>query len=154
VIVHWERAEAVYILGDLLHFKYGLECRLLLEWKELIEYYAERGIKFTALAGNHDLPWSNERSAISLLPGRILTSPLVEIIEGTMYAYLPWFPPEDFKHHSQQLAYQAMAHPGLKFLFSHVSLAEGFVSPSNYQVETQIRMGDLYPDTWDHVWVN
>lgn len=150
-----EGAEAVWILGDFLHFKYGLECRLLLECNELIEYYEKRGIGFTCILGNHDEPWPNtpELSPLNLLRGQILSQPYVWHNRGTMYAFLPWSEPDTFKEQSKDLAIAARGHLGLKFLFSHVSLAEGYVSPSNFQADSQIRMGDLYPDVWDKVFL-
>lgn len=156
-IAEREGAEYVFWLGDMLHFKYGLELRLLLEEAEIVREYRRRGIKTRMLPGNHDKPFAKERDKVAIkLIGdeeEIVCKPRVEIVEGTMYAYLPWFPPDEFKQYSNQLAEQASRHPGLKFLFSHVSLAEGFVSPSNYQVEQQIRMGDLHPDVWDKVFL-
>lgn len=148
-------AKAVCWLGDFLHFKYGFEMRLLLEIEELIVEYKRRGIETYGIPGNHDKPWEEEadKVALRLLSGQWYCDAQCIEIEGTLYGFLPWFPAAQFAEESKKLARTAMDHSGLKFLFSHTPLQEGFVSPSNYQIETQIRVADLYPDAWDKVFL-
>lgn len=141
--------------GDLLHYKYGLEARLLLAWSEVIERYEAQGVYTVMIPGNHDKPWEQERhlTSIGLLPGTLHLEPYCENVGGILLGHLPWFPPAEFRTHSHALAQEAAKFTGQKFLFSHVPLAEGFVSPSNMQIEQPIRMADLYPEHWDQVFL-
>jgi DNA repair exonuclease SbcCD nuclease subunit len=150
-----QEAQAVFILGDLLHHKYGLELKLLLEWQSIIRYHEENhGITTVAIVGNHDLPWVDlpGHSAISLLPGKIYVEPTSIIVEGVLYCFLPWATEQEFIAGAKSLATQALQHDGLKFLFTHTSLAEGIISASNHSVGGPIRVHHLYPDSFDHIW--
>lgn len=148
-------AMGVAWLGDLLHFKYGLELSLLLAWSEIIKEYQAKGIATVAIPGNHDKPWEDKPDlvAIDLLPGHIYTQPQMMVLDGVLLAFLPWFPAAEYKHKAAELAAEAKKFPGLKFLLSHTPLAEGTVSASNIQVEQPIRIADLHVDVWDQVFL-
>lgn len=152
-------ATTVFWLGDLLHFKYGLELRLLLAWKDIIaDYKRDHDINTIMIPGNHDKPWAEleGETSIRLLDGygcQILSRPTTLIQEGVMYSFLPWLPYEEYQKEAKKLSIAAIQHKGLKFLFSHTPLAEGLVSASNHTVDTPIRVHHLYPESWDHIWL-
>jgi hypothetical protein len=142
-------------LGDLVHYKYGLSAKLLLWWSRLTIQARDKGILPILLRGNHDTPWISdpEQTVLELVQGAALvTKPRLVVHEGVILALLPWYPPEQFRAELKKLAVQAIGHNPC-FLMSHVSLAEGVVSISNRRVESPIRLHDLRPDVWDHIFL-
>lgn len=146
-------AQGIAWLGDLVHFKYGLSAKLLLRWSEVS---IQNPVDNYVIRGNHDTPWKSdpELTVLSLIHGvKVVTRPYVTVVQGVMLAMLPWYPPNIFERLSSELASMAMEHRGPKFLFSHVSLAEGVASISNIRIEEAVRVRHLYPEQWTHVFL-
>lgn len=155
ILAERHKATCVAWLGDILHFKYGVELRLLLGLNEVIHRYQEKGISTIIIPGNHDKPWEDrpDEVAVKLLSGNIYTEPTILGAEGHVLCFLPWYPHVEFKAKVRDLATQMVGYKGYKFLFSHTPLAEGSLSPSNHVIDQPVRIADLYTDVWDQVFL-
>ena len=145
---------AVVWLGDLLHYKYDKNTRTLIHWNRISQEF--KHIQTILIQGNHDLPFvSREETPLELIyNATLIKQPLFVPLGYANLGYLPWLPEKEYKAAAEQLSLQALdAQPVPSFLFSHVSLQEGYVSGSGRQEKSPVRAEDLHPSAWAHIYL-
>lgn len=117
----------------------------------------DAGCRWFILKGNHDTdqPDNLDHSVLQLY--RKISVPIItprSVVEaGCFLGFVPWAPPGAYRTGIDVITAQAMQHRGTRILFSHVSLKEGHVSPSNRQLDVPIRAQDLHPQEWTAIYL-
>lgn len=145
----------ILILGDVFHSRRP-SLELGLEVQNRLEYAWGRGVLYFLLRGNHDVQDPLQEQCVLNIFRKVavpITRPRSAIQNGVLLCFMPWYPPAVFCEGIQLLAKEALNHRGPRFLFSHVSLQEGNVSPSNGKIDTPIRAGDLCPSVWNSIYL-
>lgn len=149
----------VVCLGDFFHKKNVLDPvgPVILEAHSELQWAWDRGCMWMILMGNHD---TNEPDNIGHSVLQLFCKVAIPILipravveDNVFLGLLPWAPPAVFRAGANMLTKQAMDHRGTKILFSHVSLQEGHVSPSNQRVQSPIRVHDLHPSEWNVIYL-
>jgi DNA repair exonuclease SbcCD nuclease subunit len=149
-------ARHVIFAGDLLDQKHGLNLPVLLAVHSGLETIKAMGVRPIILPGNHDQPHPENPgfSPLVLLQkwATVLLSP--RVVEGEDYSLvlIPWRPPEEYRKLVLEFTKAVFASRKRKILISHVSLAEGKVSPSQ-SIHQPIRAADLCPEAYQHVFL-
>lgn len=146
----------VILAGDVLDQKHGLNLPVLLAVNQGLEALRLAGVRVIILPGNHDLPHPEEPyySPLALLQknATVLFTPRIVEEKDCLVVLMPWMPPEKYRKVLGDFTRAVMSSPKKRILISHVSLAEGKVSPSN-SILQPIRTEDLFPRVYDHVFL-
>lgn len=149
-----EGTRHIILAGDILDQKHGLNLPVLLAVNEALEAIRLSGVRVIILPGNHDLPHPDEPyySPLALLQKNATVLFHPRIVEGEDYVMvlMPWMPPARFREAMGRFTQEVMTNPKRRILVTHVSLAEGRVSPSN-SIMQPIRVADLYPGVYQHI---
>lgn len=151
----------VICCGDFFHQKNVIDppAPIVLAAHDELSRSWDLGSQWHILMGNHDTdePDRIGHSVLSLYK-KIAFPILIPTgmpIETHFIGLVPWAPADQFRVGINHITKQAMGHTGggAKILFSHISLQEGHVSPSNRQIHSPIRASDLHPLEWDVVFL-
>lgn len=146
----------VILAGDVMDQKHGLNLPVLLAVNEGLEIVRAMGIRTIILPGNHDLPYPErpDYTPLCLLQKNATVVFRPRIVEGEDYSLVlvPWMPPEQFRKAVADFTKEVITSQKKRILITHVSLAEGKVSPSN-SIAQPIRLDDLCPGVYQHVFL-
>jgi len=156
-----ENCNAVFLIGDAWHEKYGVNYAVLTALRKCLLKMARNKLVYW-IRGNHEVSIKSEpeKSLIELFEGLhknliIVNKP--QPIFDQQYRYgiwmLPWYPAEDWIIHAEAMSRhaQACAIPN-KILMTHIGLSEGTVSSSNiYTINHKTKLSHLHPWVWDFV---
>lgn len=151
----------VVCTGDFFHQKEVIDPPgpvVLLAHTELQRAW-DLGCWWWIVMGNHDTDEPNNLGHSVLQLYRKVSVPILtprSVVEKNNFlGFVPWAPPDPYRTGVNLITQQAMQFrgSGAKILFSHVSLKEGHVSPSNLKLNVPIRAQDLHPQEWTAIYL-
>lgn len=151
---------AIIISGDLIDQKNKFPMEVYLAVLEFLQEADKWGVKVIWVRGNHETPnfETPERTLMGLFENhaKIFLSPGSIQIENTTLVFIPWYHPDKYREYVDK-AVKAVKDKGLRskgkkaVLFTHIGLAEGATSPSNFHPPSSLSVKDLHPSEWDLV---
>lgn len=143
----------IMLNGDVLHYKYGLNAKVMVMLYHKMMFAQSQGVQYIIWPGNHDKydEQEPEFTVLSLLEGAatVVTKPWLIDEQECLLFIMPWFPAPLYKRLVHSYSLEALRHTHKpRIMLTHVSLAEGKVSPSNEKVEQPVRVADLHPEVW------
>lgn len=151
------KAEDIYILGDLWHEKHGVnvDCLTLIHSK--LSQWKKAGLRVTLLRGNHEIEVkSSPHTTLLSLFGDVATvvnRPLVKVVGETTISLVPWYLHKTYKAAIEKVVKLAKSKGRpTNLLMTHIGIDEGVMSSSNYyRVPQKIRLADLHLKFFDLV---
>lgn len=145
----------IVLAGDIFHQKLNtnrVASDLLVNTYQTLLYLQTQGLQVIILPGNHDKPFEHDPqwTVLSLFSkvATVVNEPRLINEPDCLLCLLPWYPPKPYREMLNALSNYALDYQKPRLLISHVSLAEGSVSPSNRKVEQPTRIADLHPEVW------
>lgn len=152
-----EHGAQVIMAGDLWHEKHGVSTEVLLGIYRELANAKKAGIVWHLLRGNHEISVKSKphQTLLTLFQSvaRVYVQP-AQFTAGSMNLVLmPWYLADEYNKRLKDICNDLQGRYR-NVLISHIGLAEGQLSPSNYyRLPQGVKLSNLQPEKWKLVFL-